>query len=193
MRKFALAVIALCISGGAFAQGQPNGNWGVKGGLNMAMETVPGVGSTDMRLGLHIGVFTDIRLDHQFDFRPEMIYSMQGAKYMMSRYIITEKLDYINVPLMIKIFVNKNRKFSIDFGPQVGFLINAKISDGTTTINVYNMDNYNKVYMSLNFGLSYKFNYGWEIGTRDSFGLSQIISGESNRNNVGLITFGHKF
>ena len=96
------------------------------------------------------------------------------------------KLDYINIPLMAKLYLTDG--LSIEAGPQIGFLISAKDEfDDVTTTNVSGdsttetdsgtddiKDIVNGIDFGANLGLGYRLENGLLFGARYNLGLSNI-------------------
>ena len=168
--------------------------WGVRGGLNMAQETV-GDESSDMRAGIHLGFFMEKAISKGVDFQLEFIYSMKGATYKITQggKTHTDKIDYIDIPLMFKIYVNKNRRFSIDVGPQLGYMVSFKYNDGSKTSNVYNSDELNKFEASLCIGVSYKVSDKFDLIFRGTGSLTKVVKDTDIRNSVAQLGIGYRF
>lgn len=84
--------------------------FGVKAGLNIA--TLKGdIDDVKSRAGLYAGGYARIPLAPKFTFQPEVLFSMQGAKFEYSEtymgYYAKEKsafkFNYINIPLNVSI------------------------------------------------------------------------------------------
>jgi len=182
MKKITLtAIFALFMVWSVSAQDNKVG-FGLKAGLNTAMEWAS-EGTTDSRIGLHAGFFVEIPVARIVDIQPELLYSMQGG----ASDGLTEKLDYINLPIMVKIYVNQKRSFSIDVGPQIGYLVSAKVESS----NLY--DFYNKVDVAICFGASYKITGHFYANLRFTLGVMKIIDGAENCNGVGQLGISYRF
>ena len=59
----------------------------------------------------------EIPIANRFSFQPELLYSGQGSSV---------NLNYLNIPLMAK--YNLTKEFSLEAGPQIGFLLSANTS-----------------------------------------------------------------
>lgn len=212
MKKLLFAAIAV-FTFGANAQDM---NFGAKAGLNVTTLTGD-VQDTNSLIGAHAGVFAEFKISDKFSFQPELLFSMQGAKEEYSEtetfggttYTYNEesklKLSYINIPLMAKYYVAE--KFSLEAGPQIGFLISAKAdyetsetAGGTTTsesASVDVKDNFKGIDFGLNFGFGYDFTEKLSAGARYNLGLSNIndVDGSSAEvKNAGFqISLGYKF
>lgn len=190
MKKLIFTISAIIIIAiGASAQ---NAQWGVKGGLNLASEA-NGNGETGTRIGVHIGFFREFRLSNRVDIQPELLYSMQGGTYTISSINVTEKLDYINLPVMFKFYVSKNRKWSVDAGPQIGYIINAKATGGGRTVNVYDSDHLNKIEAAIALGTSYKLNDKFDLGIKFVGGITKIMDNQELTNMVVQLGAAYRF
>ena len=69
--------------------------FGVKAGLSLSNLTNSRL---NVRPGLVIGGFANIRFNDYVALQPELQYAMQGGKYDD----LTTKLDYIQIPVMVK-------------------------------------------------------------------------------------------
>ena len=77
--------------------------------------------------------------------------------------------NYINVPLIVR--YNLNDKFSLDFGPQIGFNVYSSLdSDGAS----YKVNDWvNKVDLSLSLGTTYYFAKNTFLQLRYNFGITK--------------------
>ena len=146
MKKIILTVAAVFVLGFANAQ---EVKFGVKGGLNLSTikSTFPSINGkavtspdNKMAVGFHVGGFAEIGLSDKLSFQPELLFSMEGAKFESTEsgtknignqsFTYTDNktknivTNYINVPLLIKFKATENLFFVA--GPQVGFLMSAK-------------------------------------------------------------------
>lgn len=190
MKKLLLILVVIFATSVTFAQTKPQ--WGIKAGLNIASEDVDEA-STKPRTGIHLGVFAEWTIGNMVDFQPELLYSMQGGKYKYSSTTYTDKIDYITLPLMFKFYVNQHRSFSIDVGPQFGYMVSAKYSNGSTTTNIYDRDSMNKFDASLGFGISYQLEGGFDLGLRFVAGLTKMTDTSDHKNSVVQLGAGYRF
>lgn len=122
---FAAALFACSTT--AAAQGT---SVGVKAGVNLADLSVKEAGSTfnaSNRTGLVAGVFVTISGGGLFAFQPEVLISMQGAKFTDESDSGTAKIDYLQVPLLARIKPSKS-PVGIVVGPAIGYRIRAELS-----------------------------------------------------------------
>jgi hypothetical protein len=183
MKKL-LLVTALAVFGFSNVNAQDI-KFGVKGGFNLANISGNNTSELETVTAFNFGVMSEISITKKFSFQPEILYSGQGYGY--DKEVVA--LSYINVPLMAKYYVYK--KLSLEAGPQVGYLFNAK-SEG---IDV--KDSFKKVDFGANLGLGYKLENGLNFGARYNFGLSNInnIEGDSDkyRNGALQVSIGYFF
>ena len=102
---------------------------GIKAGLNIAnlggsdADNLVGQ-SLDSKTGFSGGVFFTYQFNNMFAIQPEAYYSMKGATYSISGANLTVSLDYIEIPVLLKLIIpveGSNIKPSIFAGPAIGF------------------------------------------------------------------------
>src|SRR5690606_22749994 len=101
---------------------------GAKAGVNFS-NFGGDVEDSDMRTGFHIGGLVEIPFNERFSIQPEVLYTAQGAEFNESgsiggvpyNYNLTTKLDYIQLPVMAKVYVVEG--LALEAGPQVAFLV----------------------------------------------------------------------
>ena len=169
--------------------------FGVKAGVNLASITGDDTDDLDSRTSIHFGGVAEIVFSEKFSFQPELLYSGQGAKYEEEGYKETWKLDYINLPLMAKYYIVEG--FSVEAGPQVGFLMSSKWEaeyEGETEDG--DIEDIKSIDFGLNLGLGYKMDNGLNFGARYNLGLSNGYDGEGDdelKNSVIQIYVGFMF
>lgn len=184
MKNIILLLVAVFTVGFVRAQDKENMSFGVKGGLNLA--TVTNADGSGTLASFHIGFFGEFMLDDKFALQPEILYSGQGASFDGGDL----NLDYINVPVMVKYYATD--AFSLELGPQIGFLVNAE--SGSIDIK----DEVKSTDFSVNFGLGYNISPNFMIGARYNLGINRwqenLFPGESeSKNSVFQISLGYKF
>ncbi len=162
--------------------------FGVKGGLNVA--SITNSDGANSLIGFHAGFFAAIKITEKFAIQPELLYSMQGVKDSD----ISLHLDYITIPIMAKYYVAKD--FSLEVGPQIGFLIAAKAKSGGESASVKEF--FKSTDFGVNFGVGYDFGENLILGLRYNLGLSQVLKdldpGQSaSKNAVFSVSLGYKF
>jgi hypothetical protein len=190
MKKIVLSLVAIMAFGFANAQ---DVRFGAKVGFNFS--TINGLEDAETKLGLGLGGFAEIKLNEKFAIQPELMYSMLGAKGKASNE--TVELGYVVIPVMAKYYVAD--KFSLEAGPQIGFLAFAKMAsyDSNQTIDV--KDLFNKTDFGMNFGGNYDFANNFSAGLRYTAGLTETFkseykdSGLKGKNSNIALTVAYKF
>ncbi len=171
--------------------------FGARAGVNFATINSDNFDSFDGRTSFHLGVVSEFPIGETFSFQPELLYSSQGSDYDDPDFTGTIKLDYLNLPLIAKYYVAEN--FSLEAGPQIGFLIAASDvgeSDG------FEYDEDIKEFIKgidfgINFGAGYKLDSGLNFGARYNLGLSDVNEdyeeGGSYKNGVFQVYLGFFF
>lgn len=161
-------------------------NFGLKAGLNISNFT-GGDADRNSLLGLHIGGFAEIELSDKFSLQPELLYSFQGSE---ANDEVKVKVDYLIIPLMAKYYLSE--KFSIEAGPQIGFLINDKaefngsdIPDADTDASSFDF--------GLNAGIGYDISSNLLVQARYNYGITTVAENPDIKNSVFQISLGYKF
>ncbi len=107
---------------------------GVKAGVSLA--DLAGLGATQYSslIGFHAGGYANLSLTRHLSFQPELLYSQKGARYPASfEATVTRRLSYLDLPLA---FHYNFQGFYLEAGPQLGYLIGARDSDGSTSVAI---------------------------------------------------------
>jgi len=185
----AAAVFAL-----SFANAQ-DVKFGAKAGLNLS--NIGGdLENTSSKVGFQVGGFAEIKVSDKFAIQPELVFSTLGAKVDEAHLGIPDKYTftsaYLNIPLLAKYYITD--EFSLEAGPQIGFLMSAKDKAEGASDDV--KDYYESIDFGLNFGAGYDVSKNINLGVRYSLGLSniRIVSGDYKENNSNIaIAVGYKF
>jgi long-subunit fatty acid transport protein len=211
MKKIFLTAAAVFAFSFANAQ---DVKFGAKAGLNMT--SIAGdtsdFGDVSSKIGFQVGVFAEIKISDKFAIQPELLYSAQGAKasyvdtYKVGGFNVdvnvkaTQKLAYLNIPVMAKYFVAEG--FSLEAGLQIGFLMSANREDTKSAFGLSDTDSYdnkelfNSTDFAFNVGAGYDITENINLGLRYSIGLSNILkdSGDNKINNSNFaLALGYKF
>jgi hypothetical protein len=188
MKKLPLVIIAvLALSTASFAQLSV----GIKGGLNLA-NLGGDVENSDMRPSIHLGGYLNLPLSDVFSFQPELLYNSVGAKFKDGGDKLTNKLNYISIPVM---FLYSFGNFNVQAGPQLSLLASAKakydISGQTGTEDI--KDGLKGTDFGFNLGLGANFDK-LNASVRYSIGLSNINDGGTGdiKNNVIQLSLGYR-
>ncbi|MDI5950084.1 porin family protein [Flavobacterium yafengii] len=165
----------------------PKSNGGIKGGYNLAAVSFDGDGETEQRHGFHIGVYGESFISESFSIQPELMYSQQGYEITNSSGTFTQKLDYINLPLMLKAYPSKN--FFLEAGPQIGLAVSHKeeydgLFSGSQEYDPNNFD------WGMNFGGGFKTDSGISLGVRYHLGLGDLYDEGKAQNRVLQFSLG---
>ncbi|PZX92907.1 PorT family protein [Flavobacterium aquariorum] len=181
MKKILLSAIAVLAFGFTNAQGV---KFGVKAALNVATLTGD-VEDASSLVGFQVGGFAEIKVSEKFAVQPELMFSTQGASFDG----FDSKLNYLNIPVMAKFYVAKS--FSLEAGPQIGFLLSAK-EDGEDFKDFASSTDF-----GLNLGAGYDFTENLSAGLRYNIGLSNVsdFPGDSSsiKNGVFSVSLAYKF
>ena len=190
MKENILVVVIVIFTLNVNAQ---NVKFGVKGGLNIS--SIYGSENSDVesRYSFHIGGLAEVEISEKLSFQPEVVFSSQGSKFNISGEYFdlhggvnsdffniesTSTLNYINIPLILKYYVFDG--FSLEFGPQVGYLLSVKTEtnhtvDGEIVSEISKTkDGLNVIDFGVNIGLGYKLQNGIFFNSRFNLGLNAI-------------------
>lgn len=189
MKKIFLVVAAVAFFA---AQGIAQDlNFGAKGGVNLSKFIGDDANDSDMLTSFHLGLVAEYMVNDQFAIQPELLFSAEGAKAETAKIESKSKLNYINIPVMFKYYVAPG--FSINAGPQVGFLVDSKLEVGDKDTDTDDM--FKTVDFGLGFGAAYKFNANMFLEGRYNLGLTKIMDkGDANvKNGVIQLSLGYMF
>jgi opacity protein-like surface antigen len=187
MKKIILTAVAVMAF--AFSNAQET-RFGVKGGINL--HTLNGdTEDVSSKVGFQIGGFAEIKISDKFAIQPEILFSTQGAKSKEVNNLFTAEdklnLSYLNIPVMAKFYVAE--KFSLEAGPQIGFLLGAKSKYerksevfGSVSGDEDVKDGFESIDFGVNFGAGYDFTENLSGGLRYNLGLSNIAKTEAGEN-----------
>ena len=166
-----------------------------KAGINISKVTNS---DSKTKVGLVAGVEAEYGIAENFGLQFGVLYSMQGDKPKVGSG--SEKLDYINIPIMAQYYVIPG--LAIKAGVQPGFLVRAKnkwdYENGGIAVHTDAdiKDACNKVDLSIPVGISYEYK-SFVLDARYNIGLTKVYksdySDKSCRNSVFAITLGYKF
>lgn len=121
MKKFLLAAVGLVLfSQVSFSQIQI----GVRGGLNISNVVGKDVEEADFKLGPHVGPFLRVKAGDRIIIQPEVLFSMKGTSYSNGNAKWSQRLNYIDIPLMVGF--KPTDGFGILLGVQPSLLVGAK-------------------------------------------------------------------
>ena len=161
-----------------------------------------------------VGLMMEYKFSPKFAIAPEVVFAAQGGKATGSveeedlpGIPGTTKIDakgtfhtnYINVPVMLKFYASP--KFSIDFGPQVGFNVYSKMtaSGKVKSVEAKETIDLKEATKTVDFGLglggTYNLTDNAFVQARYTLGLTKVFDAESSHEKNGnvQIAFGMKF
>lgn len=192
--KRLLLVFSLCTLSFISAQSQEDttnrSNAGIKGGYNLAAVSFDGDGETGQRHGFHIGVYGESFFTESLALQVELLYSQQGYEISNSSGTFTQKLNYINLPMMFKGYPSEN--FFLEAGPQIGLAISHKeeFDSGFNLFDTSGEFDPQSFDWGVNFGGGFKTNTGITLGVRYHLGLGDIYDEGNPKNRVWNFSIG---
>ncbi len=187
MKKIFFLFVLAIVSSTAFSQVK----FGIKAGYNNSKGSGEYFEGFDSRSSIAAGVFIKIDFLGKLAFQPEIQYSMQGASNSYINSETTFKMDYINIPLIVKYYIIG--KLNVNLGPQISYLTAAKYKDDSEETDV--KDTFNNQDFDLDFGLGYDLANKLCFDVRYNLGLSNIsnVDGYDAQNRVFQLTVGYMF
>ncbi|MBE8724086.1 porin family protein [Flavobacterium hungaricum] len=212
MKKYIIILGTLFLSAAAAAQTEKV-KMGIKAGLNLSTLTYDeNELNSSEKTGFTAGIMVEIPVVKNFSLQPELLYSQQGTKTSFSdpdvtnsNYNGTLKLNYLNIPVMLKYYLIQG--LSVQAGPQIGILLKANNKYQDNFLGYENKESLNlKEYSSgidtsVNFGLGYQFKEKFYADLRYNISYSNVFKkGDVNhfisndmKNRVFQITIGYFF
>jgi hypothetical protein len=170
-------------------------SFGVKGGVNFATITGDDFDSPDMRTSFHVGALVELPIADIFSVQLEAMYSGQGFKSDIEGSDgdkIEYQLDYINVPVLAKLYVTKGLSFEV--GPQFSFKVNEEVdSDPNNDPGDTDVDVAEDFDFGVAGGLTFQTDMGLFASGRYIYGMSDVIEDTDAHNSVFQVSLGYKF
>ena len=191
--KKVLVVAALMFSSVATFAQHAVGSFNLQPKVGVSIANLTDNNSSDARVGLVAGVEGEYQASDIFSVSAGVLYSMQGAKFDAFDAKSTEKLDYINVPIMANVYVVKG--LAVKLGVQPGFKVNDKLDLKMPVLGGALVDLKAKsVDFSIPVGISYEYN-NFQVDARYNWGLTKVFDVDKldQKNSVFQITLGYKF
>ena len=181
MKKFILSAVVMLASVASYAQ-HAVGTFTIQPKIGMNIASLSDADGADSRIGLAAGAEFEYQVADIVSVSAGAIYSMQGNKAGS----VTNKLDYINVPILANVYVVKG--LAVKLGIQPGFNVNSSVSGGGASLDY----DAKSVDFSIPVGLSYEYN-NFVLDGRYNFGTTKVVDGSNSKNSVFQITLGYKF
>lgn len=178
MMKKTILLLAVAIIGiSSSVKAQEYWNFGVKGGVNFTNMTSDGFENNKARTGYHIGLLAEIPVSDRFSLQPEVLYSTQGLKDEGSNFTDEYKLDYVQVPVIAKIYLVDG--LALEVGPSFNFLVNEEYEiESDALIFRSNPEVASDFEFGGALGASYKFNNGFFLNGRYTQGFSNVYDSD---------------
>ena len=183
MKKILVVAALMLSSVSTFAQ-HAVGSFNLQPKVGVSIANLTEVKGSDPRVGLVAGVEGEYQASDIFSVSAGVLYSMQGAKLTDD---VTNRLDYINVPIMANVYVVKG--LAVKLGVQPGFNVSNKIKVNNLDA-VENPAKAQSVDVSIPVGLSYEYN-NFQLDARYNWGVSKAFKLSDAKNSVFQITLGY--
>jgi len=111
---------------------------GVKAGMNSSTLKIKGESDPDRLWGGVGGLFLGGQVNDNLGLQIEALYSQRGAEFDDGFEKGKVKLDYVDVPLLVKLSgkASSGARFHVFTGPQASFRIGAEAVDDATDVSV---------------------------------------------------------
>lgn len=202
MKKIMLIACLLLASVGIYAQ-HAKGSFNIQPKLGLNVATMTNNDGSDPRVGFVGGAEFEYQATDLLSLSFGALYSQQGVKASDEGLDGTIKMDYINVPVLLNVYVAKG--LAVKTGIQPGFKVNSKVKASTSGVSAevdlekaFQAAGVDASVKSVDFaipvGLSYEYR-NFQLDARYNFSVSKAIEaeGESTKHSVFQFTIGYKF
>ncbi len=190
MKKLLSLLVALVVFTTLSAQTVGSSRFGAKLGFNLANITQSNMNS---RGTFNMGLTYENRLTGLLAISSELVYSAQGAKDRVNDVTTKITLDYINIPLLVKIY--PVYFVSIETGPQLGVLLSSRYKiitdDSKTSTKLSAVSNPSALDLAWAFGINLDVSSEVYLNLRYNVGITNVIDKE--RNSVAQLGVGMRF
>jgi opacity protein-like surface antigen len=189
--------------------------YGVKLGGNLGMTTVEFPDTKNLGTGFQVGFQLEYEKTTQYSIQPELLFSAQSSVSNVNLSYLSNPLagtvssfnaryeyqfQMLQLPVMIKMYIDDTSKGFIEFGPQLSYLLAADVTyryeasdrtDGVTVITDSNagkidyLDYLNSLSFQLNVGAGYNLNKNWFANARFVLGMGSLYK-KSDEGIAGL-------
>lgn len=202
MKKLILSACLLLISAGAFAQ-HAEGSFNIQPKLGLNVATMTNNDGGNPRAGIVGGAEFEYQATDLLSLTFGALYSQQGLKANGDEMDGTIKMDYINVPVLLNVYVAKG--LAVKAGLQPGFKVNSKVKVSAPGVSA-EVDlekallqsgsdaSVKSVDFAIPMGISYEYR-NFQFDARYNLSVSKAIEAEdeSTRHSVFQFTVGYKF
>jgi len=151
--------------------------FGVKGGFNMSNLYSGDANDKNILYGFNAGVYATLPISDFIAIQPEILFTTKGSKLEYNNAFASGnakfKLNYIEVPLLVRVNVTKN--FNVHAGGYASYLVSSKVTgEGDVTFEqAISTDDLNKFDAGIAAGIGVDFS-PISIGLRYNYGLTTI-------------------
>lgn len=175
----ALCAIVFTTTTTLLAQSDPNGGFGIKGGLSISNLYAQNVSDKNTILGFNGGVFFKMPITDFIAIQPELLYAQKGAQLKYNTIVTGSgnfRLNYFEIPVLA--VINLTRNFNIHGGVYGAYLASVNIEniagDGSYDFNKeLNRDNFETIDYGLTAGIGFDFSKA-SIGLSYDYGLKTV-------------------
>lgn len=167
MKKVFLSFVFVVVASAAFAQV----SGGIRLGMNLANQKQEFDGESlngSSKVGVLGGLYLVANVTEKFAIQPELVFSALGSTdpdFDEIKY----NFNYISLPVMLRYNISEN--FNLQAGPQLGFLMSAKATDGDDSVDL--KDEMKGIDFGAAFGAGVDFGK-FNAGARYYLGFSNI-------------------
>jgi len=131
MKKLFTIFLVVTSCSTAFSQEKGNFEYGFNIGLNVSGVTVGTNYTSDSKIGFNVGAFGDYFFSDRWSIKAKLNLDQKGwnGGYFSNNNVgslTNYRYDYLTVPVMANWHFGRKRNWYLNFGPYVGFLIDAK-------------------------------------------------------------------
>ena len=193
---FTTLILVLALSPLAFSQTQGDNEVTATVGYNSSTVTISNL-NADYRSGLNIGLGAEHYFSESWGFKTKVLYDQKGwANGFYLNLATAYQLDYVTVPLLADWHFGRTKNWYLNFGPYVGFLINAKLAANGQDVKSF----FNSADGGIDVGIGVKFPVAehtkFFIELNGQGGVADIAknnSGNTIKNSVSSINIGLNF
>ena len=163
--------------------------FGAKAGLNIS--NVGGDDAVDNKalIGFYLGVYYNAMLSGNLSFQPELVYSMEGAKFDDGTDEVKFMLNYLALTALLR--YNFESGFFIGTGPKLGLLMSAKAKFEDESVDI--KDQFKGSNFAWAFALGYMSAGGIGFYARYDLGLANIVDSDDADLKTRLISIGLRY
>ena len=202
MKKILFIACLLLASVETFAQ-HAKGSFNIQPKVGLNVATMTDNDGCDPRVGFVGGAEFEYQATDVLSLSFGALYSQQGLKANSDEMDGTIKMDYINVPVLLNVYVTKG--LAVKAGIQPGVKVNSKVkvsaSGASAEVDLekaFQAGGVDASVKSVDFaipvGLSYEYR-NFQFDARYNFSVTKAIEaeGESTKHSVFQFTIGYKF